>query len=292
MSEPTAAEPGVVAFVLGGGGHLGSHEVGQLQALLERGIRPDLIVGTSIGAVNGAMIAADPSLRSVEMLTDLWSSVGQAGVFNASITKRVRTMASSKTHVYENNDLRRLLVETLPVKRIEDLTVTFECVAASVERASAHYFSSGPLIDAVLASAAVPGLLPPVEINGEHYLDGGLVASIPLDRAVTLGATTVYVLHVGRIEEPLSVPRWPWEVAMVAFEISRRHRFAETLASLPPAVDVHVLPTGDPKSFTDLGQYRRDAVAVSRDRIAMSYQEADEYLEQQLGNPATGGGRP
>ncbi len=267
------------AFVLGGGGHLGAHEVGQLQALLERGIRPDLIVGTSIGAINGAMVAADPSLDAVETLADLWSTVGRSGVFDASITKRVRTMASSRTHVYENSGLRQILVDTLPVDRIEDLPIAFECVAASIERASAHYFSDGSLVDAVLASAAVPGLLPPVEIDGEHYLDGGLVASIPLDRAVALGATTVYVLQVGRVEEPLSAPRWPWEVAMVAFEISRRHRFAESLASLPPDVEVHLLPTGEPKPFNDLGQYRVDSATVNRERIQRSYRETVDYLD-------------
>ena len=89
---------------------------------------------------------------------------------------------------------------------------------------------------AVLASCAVPGLLPPVEVDGEHYFDGGLVDSIPVGRAVALGASTVYVLHVGRIERPLTVPRRPWEVGLVAFEIARRHRFHEEMSALPSSV--------------------------------------------------------
>ncbi len=272
-------ETAKTAFVLGGGGQLGAHEVGQLQALLERGIHPDLIIGTSIGALNGAMVAADPSLNAVEQLTELWSSIDRAGVFDASLTARVRTLATSKTHVYENHTLRLLLAGMLPVERIEDLSVSFECVAASIERASAHYFDRGPLIDAVLASAAVPGLLPPVEIDGEHFLDGGLVASIPLDRAVAHGATTIYVLQVGRVEEPLAVPRWPWEVAMVAFEISRRHRFTEALASIDPEIEVHLLPTGERTPYNDLRQYRSDTAAVNRDRIERSHQKASDYLD-------------
>ncbi len=279
------------AFVLGGGGQLGAHEVGQLMALFEREIQPDLIIGTSIGALNGAMVAADPTIGAVEQLTDLWSSIDRAGVFDASLTSKVRTLATSKTHVYEHKTLRLLLAEMLPVDRIEDLTVRFECVAASIERAAAHYFGEGPLVEAVLASAAVPGLLPPVEIDGEHYLDGGLVASIPLDRAVTLGATVIYVLQVGRVEEPLSAPRWPWEVAMVAFEISRRHRFAEALASMPPNIEVHLLPTGEPKSFKDLRQYRSDTVSANLERIERSHQKASEYLDQ-LGLGQLGGERP
>ena len=93
----------------------------------------------------------------------------------------------------------------------------FQCVAASIERAAEHWFESGPLVDAVLASAAVPGILPPVAIGNEHFLDGGLVNSIPVGRAVALGATRVFVLQVGRIDRPLSVPKRPWDVARVSF---------------------------------------------------------------------------
>src|ERR687893_357868 len=119
---------GEVAFVLGGGGHLGAHEVGMLRALLERGIAPDLVVGTSIDAINGAAVAA--------------------------------------------------------------------------ESAAEHWFTEGPIVDAVLASCAVPGLLPPVQVGDEHFLDGGIVNSIPVGREVARGAHTIYVMHVGRIERP------------------------------------------------------------------------------------------
>ncbi len=268
------------AFVLGGGGQLGAHEVGMLSALLDLGIQPELVVGTSIGAINGAMIAADPTPATVEHLRDLWTSLGRAGVFGGSLLDQVKTLARTGTHLYDNAHLRNLLTEVLPVERIEDLAVPFECVAASIEQATVHYFTEGPLVDAIMASAAVPGLLPPVEIDGEHFLDGGLVASIPLDRAVDLGATTIYVLQVGRIEEPLVVPTKPWEVAMVAFEISRRHRFAESLRSLPDGIDVHVLPTGDPKSFNDLRQYRQGGADDVEQRIAISREATLEYLER------------
>lgn len=221
------------AFVLGGGGQLGVHQVGMLRALIERGIIPELIVGTSIGAVNGAIIAGDPSLATIDQMGDLWTSIGKKGVFDASIFEQIKTFAQSGTHLQGHESLRRLLAEALTIKLIEDLVVPFQCVAACIETAGIHYFERGPLVDAVLASSAVPGLLPPVEIDGQHYLDGGLVASIPLDRAIELGATTIYVLQVGRVEAPLAVPSKPWEVAMVAFEIARRHRFVEALATVP-----------------------------------------------------------
>ena len=249
-----------------------------LQGLLEANITPDLIVGTSIGAVNGAVIASDPSLATVERLAGLWTSMGRAAVFQGSIRSRLKNIVKEQTHIFDNSRLRHIVREALPVERIEDLAVPFECVAASIERANVHYFTEGPIVEAVAASSAVPGLLPPVEIDGEHFLDGGLVASIPLDRAIEHGSEEIYVLQVGRIEQPLVAPKRPWEVALVAFEISRRHRFTEALATVPDGVAVHVLPTGDPKSYNDFRQYREvQGDSVSK-RIAQSYAATAAYL--------------
>jgi NTE family protein len=212
-------------------------------------------------------------------MAEVWTSIGQEGVFDASLLERIKTITRSGTHLHSNESLRRLLVDAFAVDMIEDLAVPFQCVAASIEHAGIHYFERGPLVDAVLASSAVPGLLPPVEVAGDHFLDGGLVASIPLDRAIQLGATTIHVLQVGRVEEPLAVPSKPWEVAMVAFEISRRHRFVEALANVPSEVTVHVLPTGDPKSFNDLKQYRASSSSTVVERIDRSYDATCSYLD-------------
>ena len=147
------------AFVLGGGGVLGAHEVGMLRALDEAGIKPDLIVGTSVGALNGVMFAAAPG-DAVARLTALWESNVVRTAFAGSWVTRLSTLARTGTHLHSAGPLRDLLTEMLPVARIEDLAVPFQCVAASVERAAAHWFTKGPLVDAVLASCAVPGLLP------------------------------------------------------------------------------------------------------------------------------------
>ena len=186
------------AFVLGGGGVLGAHEVGMLRALAEAGNRPDLVVGTSVGAINGAFVAADPAAAAVR-LRQLWEGAHLQRAFSGTLLGRAARLARSGTHLHSFEPLRQMLAEALPAKDFADLALPFNCVAASIERASARWFTGGPLVPAVLASCAVPGLLPPVEIDGEHYFDGGLVHSIPVGRAVELGARTVYVLHVGRI---------------------------------------------------------------------------------------------
>jgi NTE family protein len=271
----------LTAFVLGGGGQLGAAEVGMLRALLERGIRPDLIVGTSVGALNGVGIAAEPSLAAVDQLAATWTGLAKQKVFAGSFLGGASSLIRTRTHVHSNAPLRALVEQLVPVARFEDLKVPFQCVAACIERASEVWFAEGPIVDPILASCAVPGLLPPVEIAGEHYLDGGIVNSVPIERAVELGAKEIYVLHVGRIEQPLEAPRNPWEVAAVSFEIARRHRFVRDLASLPDGVVAHVLPTGDPDPprFSDLSQLRyRDFSNVSL-RIERAHDATIRYLE-------------
>jgi NTE family protein len=271
------------AFVLGGGGLLGAHEVGMLRALAEAGIRPDLVVGTSIGALNGAFVAADPE-GAARRLTDLWRGESLRVVFSETVMGRAVTLVRSGTHLHAIDPLRKLLADKLPAEDFTDLKLPFHCVAASIEDATAHWFDSGPVVPAVMASCAVPGLLPPVEIDGRHYFDGGLIDSIPVGRAVALGASTVYVLQVGRIESPLSVPTRPWEVGLVAFEIARRHRFHEEMSSLPPNVAVHVLPTGGERLPPGVRQFRyrgKNRVSSSIDR---SYEAAADYLAQNAGS--------
>jgi len=252
-----------------------------LRALIERGIVPGLVVGTSVGAINGAAVAADPTAEGVRRLTRMWSAIDRSDVLEGSFLGRLGTLARTRTHLHENESLRALLHEALPVSRIEDLVVPFQCVAASIERACEHWFTDGPLVDAVLASASVPGILPPVEIGGEHFIDGGIVNSIPVSRAVELGARRVFVLHVGRLDRPLDPPRWPWEVALVAFEIARRHRFVGDLASLPEGIEVHVMPTGQqsPPRYSDLSQLRYRDTSRRDERIARAHEASLLYLE-------------
>ncbi len=266
----------------GGGGPLGAYEVGMLRALVERAIVPDLVLGTSVGAINGAAIAADPSIEGVQRLIGVWSDIDRSKVFDGSVVARLATLARSRTHLHGNESLRALLAQLLAVDRIEDLVVPFGCVAASIERASEHWFEQGPLVDAVVASAAVPGLLPPVEIGGEHFIDGGIVNSIPISRAIAMGAQQIYVLHVGRLDRPLEPPRSPLEVALVAFEVARRHRFISELAALPGDVDVHVLLTGqrDATRYTDRSQFRYRDTAHVRERITGAHEASARYLEE------------
>ena len=274
------------AFVLGGGGVLGAVEVGMLRALLEREVVPDLVLGTSVGALNGAMVARRPHLDVVERLTELWRTAAQSrDVYGDRPLRTVRRAVSTGTHIYSPTPLRQRLEDEFGDQLIEDLPVTFGVCAASIERAAEHWFTSGPVVPAVLASAAVPGLLPPYRVvtehGVEHFLDGGIVNSVPVGRAVELGADRVFVLQVGRIDRPLTAPRRPWEVARVSFEVARRHRFLREMAAIPDGVEAHVLPAAGTSARDDSVRGHRDFAGVQH-RIDATYDAARRYLDERL----------
>ncbi len=273
-----------VAFVLGGGGLRGAAEVGMVKALARADVRPDLVVGTSIGAINGAIVASGPLDEMVERLEGMWGELTRSGVLREGLLNRVVNIARHGTHLHSNHAMRQLIEHWLPHRTFAELPVPFQCPAACIETSAEWWFESGSLIDALMSSCAVPGLLPPVEVDGRHFIDGGVVNSIPISRAVELGATTIYVLHVGNIDAPLRVPRSAWDVAFVAFEISRRHRFHREIDDLPEGITIHVLPTGlDPHArFNDPSKLRYNHSAAIRNGIDRAEAETARYLEKTI----------
>jgi NTE family protein len=273
------------AFVLGGGGLLGAVEIGMLQALLEADVRPDLVLGTSVGALNGALLADDPGPGVIERLVGLWESAASSReVYGDGPVRQVRRAVRTGTHLHSSRPLRERLRQELGDLTFEELAIPFQCCAAGIETAAEHWFTQGRVTEAVMASAAVPGLLRPAEVDGMHYLDGGIVNSIPVGRAVECGATTIFVMHVGRVDRPLSPPTRPWEVARVSFEIARRHRFHREMAALPDHVTAHVLPTGSSATTArrdDSLLGYRDFGAVMR-RIDRAYDASSAYLREHL----------
>lgn len=286
MADTWTAD-GPVAFVLGGGGLLGAAEVGMLEALVAAGVRADIVVGTSVGAINGAAYAADPTAAGVERLAGLWRDLDRFGVFSESLLARIGNLMRSGTYLHRNEPLADALAAHLAAETFADLAVPFSCVAACIESAREHWFESGPLVPAVLASCAVPGLLPAVGIGDVHYVDGGVVNSVPVGRALAAGAHTVFVLHVGRLERPLEPPRNPWEVGLVVFELARRHRFFTDLAAVPDGVAVHVLPSGaEVPRFSDLANLRyRDTRRIGT-AATQARQATAEYLDAHLSGVA------
>jgi NTE family protein len=287
MASPQVpAGRGGAAFVLGGGGVLGAAEVGMLQALFEDQVRPDLIVGTSVGAINGALVAADPAPSAVDQLRAVWEELASRHIFGGSVLGRMSTMVRTRTQVHPPEPLRHLLEAHLPVQTFAEQQVPFHCVAASIERAAERWFTEGALVDAVLGSYAVPGLLPPVAFEGEHYLaQAWCTASRSAGRSRSVPTPSTCCTSVGSTVRCARRPG-PGRSRRSPLSIARRHRFAAGLAALPPGVTVHVLPPGDPAPPGTANLRYRDFSGVAA-RINRAHGAARGYLDR-VGAPQDG----
>src|SRR5438067_7935111 len=192
----------VTAFVLGGGGNLGAVQVGMLRALFECAVAPDLLVGCSVGALNAAGLAGDPGLGGVDHMWDVWAHLDGDELWPAGRISGLWQLGRKGHAIQPNTGLRDLIERAIPYRTFEESRLPVQVVATSLTYGRARWFSSGSIAEPVLASAALPAVFPPVIIDGEPYIDGGVVDNVPISRAIALGATRVYVLHVGNFERP------------------------------------------------------------------------------------------
>ncbi len=193
---PLSAElPGPVAYVLAGGASYGAVQVGQLRALAKTDLQPDFIVGTSVGSLNGAVVADDPSVAS-DRLAALWSTVTREDIFGKNLPTAVR-VASRKPAAIDNNHLRSFIHRAVVARDFGELAIPHTSVATDFDTGEAVSLRSGDLTSALLASAAIPAIFPVVEREGRRLVDGGVVANVPIRIAAAQGAKTIVVLDCG-----------------------------------------------------------------------------------------------
>jgi NTE family protein len=243
----------MVAFVLSGGASLGAIQAGMLRALYERGIAPELIVGTSAGALNGAYIASrPPTPETAQSLAGVWRSLRARQVFPPSPATAVRALLGRRDHLIPNDGLRALLDAFQQFEFLEEATIPFHVIATDIRSGRARRLSHGDAKAAVLASAAIPGVYPVIRFDGADLVDGGVANNTPISDAAELGATKIYVLPTGITCELPATP--PGAVAMlvhaVTLLLNQRlaediERFSHTaeLIVLPPPCPLGVLPS-------------------------------------------------
>lgn len=273
--DPARRKPRV-AFVLSGGGNLGAMQVGMLRALVEHGIVPDVVLGCSIGAMNGAAFAAEPTADGVARLTEIWEAAPQRNVMPSSRFPPAVQMLRRGSAMHHNSGLRNSIVAMLGDKlTFEDLALPFQCNAADIDSAMTTWFSEGDLVEPILASAALPAVYPPVEIDGHTYIDGGVIENVPISRAVELGCRTIYVLHLGPHGRPEHELRRPIDGALQAYWVARNSQFARDLASLPDRVRAIVLPPGERPGL------KHDDFSQTRLLLQRGYDNASRFLAEQ-----------
>jgi NTE family protein len=264
---------GPVAFVLSGGGNLGAIQVGMLRALVDHDIRPDMVLGCSVGALNGAAYAQEPTLPGVARIEELWRGIDGRDLMPSGWFPHAVAIARKGESIHGNEGLTKVVEAFLTTRTFEELEIPFQCVATDVLAVREAWFDSGPLIPPILASSALPSIYPAVEIDGVRYLDGAIVNDVPVARAVELGARTLYVLHCGSFDRPRPEPKRPLDVAVQAYWIARHHRFKRDLASLPSGIDAVVLPTGQPPNL------RFNDFTRSPELIGAAYSASAAFLD-------------
>ncbi|KAA0022488.1 patatin-like phospholipase family protein [Antrihabitans cavernicola] len=230
------------AFVLSGGASLGSIEVGMLQALIDRDIRPDFIVGTSAGAINGGWLSGASTSEDVRRLGDLWRGLTRNTVFPADLVIGFAGFLGKRNHLVSNRGIKKLLVDNLKFDRLEDAPIPLHVVAGDVLTGADKRFSTGDAVDAILASSAIPALLPPVVIDGVPYMDGGTVNNTPITHAVELGADRVYVLTTGSGCTLTEAPTSALGMGLRGLVLAINDRMALDIERYESKVDLRVVP--------------------------------------------------
>ena len=265
-----------VAFVLSGGASLGAIQVGMLQALAARGVAPDLIVGSSVGAVNGAYVASrGTGPGALEELASLWLGMRRGRVFPAEPLTGLLGFVGVRRNLVPPGSLRRLIGRHVPEESLEELPVPLHVIACDVLTGQEVRLSRGPLAEAVLASAAIPGIFPAVSWDGRLLIDGGVVNNTPITHALDLGAGHVYVLATGGPCELTAAPRGALGMLIHASSLLVAQRFAgesltidgSRVTILPPPCPIRVSPTDFSRAAELIARSREAAEAFLDGRV-------------------------
>lgn len=260
------------ALVLAGGGSLGAVQVGSLRALVEAGVEFDLVVGTSVGAVNAAWLAGDPTPAGVGELSRIWHGLRRADVFPTNPLRGILAAAGQRRSVVSGGALRSLLTRHLRFERLEEPAIGLHVVAGDVQTGEEVLLSEGPAVDAILASTAIPGVLPPVQLDGRWYMDGGVLNNCPISHAVELGADTVWVLPAGYPCALATPPNSAIGMALQGLTLLIQRRLLEEARHYRDIVDLRIAPPLCPV-LTSPSDFSHTAELIER-----AYSSAQQWL--------------
>jgi NTE family protein len=265
---------GKTAFVLSGGASLGAIQVGMLRALYERGAVPELFVGTSAGALNAAFVASRPQTpRTADELGDVWRGLRRNRVFPVNPVTGLFGFLGVRDHLVPDSGLRGIVKSHIEVERLEEFPIALHVVAVDVVSGEEVRLSDGPAIDAVMASAAIPGVLAPVRWDGRALMDGGVANNTPISHAVELGAETIFVLPTGHacaLEEP---PRSALGMALHAVSLLTQRRLIDDIEKHRDDAKLIVLPPPCPLAVQPVDFGRAEYL------IERAYEDAVEFLD-------------
>lgn len=277
----TGASSPCTAFVLSGGASLGALQVGMLEALYERGIAPDFLVGTSVGALNAAFVASRPqSPQTARELGRVWDNLQREDVFPVSLTALVGGVCGRRDHLVPDRGLYRLVTRYVPFEDLADAAVPLHLVAFDLVEGRELLLSDGPAAETIAASASIPGIFPPVAIGERRLIDGGVVNNTPISHAVELGAERIFVLPTEQPHSrPTRIPSGALDAAIQGLHLLVGCRLEADIARYSREAELIVLPAPNagcvqPTSFEHSHRLIAEARAAVRTALGRSFRDA------------------
>ena len=263
---------GKTAFVFTGGGSLGAIQVGMLRVLLASGVRPDFVVGSSVGAINASHFAGAPNAAGVATLQRIWTGLRRADIFPFTLTNALG-LVRHPGNIVDPAGLRRVIEANLPYPRIQDTPVPLHIMATN-QQGQGVRLSSGPAVEAILASAAIPGVFPSVLIDGDELMDGAIAANTPVRLAVELGASRIIVLPTGYACALKAPPKHAVGRALHAVTLMIVWQLMYELERIPEDVQVHLVPTLCPLEVSPFD------FSASRELIERAAQSSRQWIDE------------
>lgn len=262
------------AFVLSGGSNLGSAQVGMLRALFEAGVVPDSVTGTSAGAINAVGIAQNPTMQGVDELEQIWTGLRRSTIFPFKPVYGFLGFIGRRDSLVVSDGLRQLVASNLRITNLEDAAIPLAVVATEVRSGSERVFRSGPALESVLASAAIPGIFPPVLIDGVAYMDGGVADHTPISTPANDGVDDVFVLSAGSSCALERAPRSTVGIALQALSVLVQRQVWQDISRYAGETRLHVVPPMCPLNVGPLD------FTQSASLIEASYQSTRRWLER------------
>jgi NTE family protein len=256
------------AFVMSGGGSLAAVQVGMLQALATRGVEPDLLIGTSAGALNAGYVAGHgTSSAALGELASIWGRLRRRDVFPLQPARLGAAALGRAASLCPSGPLRQLIDRHIGFDRLETAAIPLHIVTTDARTGEEVLLSAGSAVDAILASAAIPAVFPPVRIAGRDLVDGGIADNAAISQAVVLGADVIYVLPSGYACALDHTPATPLASALHALTLLIEQRLILEVASYSEHTDIRVLPPLCPLSISS-ADFRHGATLIERARTA------------------------
>jgi NTE family protein len=273
LSVQDHSGPTKTAFVLAGGGSFGAIQVGMMHSLAAHGISADMVVGSSVGAINGAYYAGDPTLKGVLQLETIWRGLRRQDVFPLT-ARALLSFLWRRDFLIPHDGIQKLIDDHIPYRNLQDASLPLHIVATDILTGDSVVFSEGPVAQAIVASTAIPGAFAPVRYRDLYLADGAVSSNTPVRIAVAKGARRLIVLPTGHACAPHEPPKGAIASALHALTLLIARQLVDELENLDPAIEHLVVPplcplVGSPYDFSR-----------TEEHIARAIQSTDAWLAQ------------